>query len=247
MDFKNRTAVITGASRGIGRAIAIKLSELGANIVINYSGSMESAKTLSDELELKGIKVLAIKTDVSNIKQVEEMFETIYNNFGCIDFLINNAGITKDALMLRMTNEDFDRVIDVNLKGTFNCTKTASKYMIKQRQGKIINISSVVGVIGNIGQVNYASSKAGIIGLTKSAARELAGRGINVNAIAPGFIQTEMTDKINQKIKDDYINKIPLKKFGKPEDIANCVAFLCSEEANYITGQVINIDGGMVM
>jgi len=247
MDFKGKTAVVTGGARGIGRAIALKLGKNGANVVVNYSGSEEAAQALVEELVHLGTGAISIRADVSDLREVEEMFQKANEKFGSIDILVNNAGMTKDTLIMRMSEEDFSRVVDINLKGTFNCIKAASKYMLKQRSGKIVNISSVVGIIGNAGQANYAASKAGIIGITKSAAREFAGRNINVNAVAPGFIATTMTEVLSEKIKKEYMDKIPLKRFGDPEDVANAVAFLCSDESGYITGQVINIDGGMVM
>lgn len=247
MDFNGKNAVVTGGARGIGRAVALKLASLGASVVINFSGSESEAVKVSGEIERAGARALVIKADVSKSIDVKKMFETIASNFGSIDMLVNNAGITRDGLLMRMSDDDFDRVIDVNLKGTFNCIKFASKYMIKQRYGKIVNIASIAGLCGNAGQCNYAASKAGVIGLTKSAAKELAGRNINVNAIAPGFITTAMTDIMPEKIKNGYMDNIPLKRFGKPEDVAQLAAFLCSSGSDYITGQVINIDGGMVM
>lgn len=247
MDLKGKNAVITGGARGIGRAIALKIASLGANVIINYSGSEDAACEVAEEIEKTGVRALTIKADVSNSIEVKKIFETAVSNFDSIDILVNNAGITRDGLLMRMSDEDFDRVIDINLKGTFNCIKFASKYMMKQRYGKIVNIASVVGLCGNAGQCNYAASKAGVIGLTKSAAKELAGRNINVNAIAPGFIATSMTDAIPEKIKNEYMDNIPLKRFGNPEDVAQLAAFLCSSDSDYITGQVINIDGGMVM
>lgn len=245
--FNNKTAVITGASRGIGKAIALKLSSLGANIVVNFSSSPEKALELVSSIEQNGGKAIALKADVKKIDQVEKMFEESHQKFGSIDFLINNAGITRDNLLLRMAEKDFDDVLQTNLKGAFNCIKCASKIMLKQRSGKIVNISSVIGLIGNAGQANYAAAKAGMIGLTKSAAKEFASRNINVNAVAPGFIKTDMTDVLNEKTKEAILSQIPLGTFGSPEDVADVVAFLCSEQARYITGQVINVDGGMVM
>lgn len=247
MDLKGKTAVVTGGTGGIGRAVAKKLGTMGADVVINYRGSDEDAQKVVEELAAMGLMAFPFKTDVSDLNQVVSMFDAVYDKFGSVDILVNNAGINRDGLILRMTEEDFDRVVDVNLKGTFNCIKAASRYMIKQRRGKIVNVSSVVGITGNAGQANYAASKAGIIGLTKSAAKELSSRGINVNAVAPGFIITNMTEKLPDKIKNEYVDKIPLKRCGNPEDVAECVAFLCSSGSDYITGQVINIDGGMVM
>lgn len=245
--LKGKNAIVTGASRGIGRAIALKLAEKGANIVINYRSNKEKAEELVKEIEAKGVKALAIEGDVSIFSEAESMVNTAFEQLGSVDILVNNAGITKDTLILRMKEEEFDKVIEVNLKGAFNCLKHASKIMMKQRSGKIINISSVVGLVGNQGQINYAAAKAGIIGMTKSAAKELASRGINVNAVAPGFISTDMTAVLSEKVKEGAVNTIPLKRLGNPEDVANAVTFLASDEAEYITGQVINVDGGMVM
>lgn len=247
MDLTGKNAIVTGSARGIGREIALHLGSLGANLVINYAGNYEKAQNVVDELIKMGVKAIPVKCDVSDITQVEKMCGKCVDEFGSIDILVNNAGIFKDSLILRMTDEDFDKVISINLKGTFNCIKAASKYMIKKRSGKIVSISSVVGIIGNAGQANYSASKAGIIGLTKSAAREFAGRNININAVAPGFITTDMTNSLPEKIKNEYMDKIPLKKYGSPKDIAKCVAFLCSSDSDYITGQVINVDGGLVM
>ncbi|WP_102399310.1 3-oxoacyl-[acyl-carrier-protein] reductase [Haloimpatiens massiliensis] len=245
--LKGKNAIVTGASRGIGRAIALKLAEKGVNIVINYRSNKEKAEELVKEIEAKGVKALAIEGDVSIFSEAESMVNTAFEQLGSVDILVNNAGITKDTLILRMKEEEFDKVIEVNLKGAFNCLKHASKIMMKQRSGKIINISSVVGLVGNQGQINYAAAKAGIIGMTKSAAKELASRGINVNAVAPGFISTDMTAVLSEKVKEGAVNTIPLKRLGNPEDVANAVTFLASDEAEYITGQVINVDGGMVM
>ena len=245
--MNNKVAVVTGGSRGIGRAIALELAEEGYFVVINYNGSAKRADEVKKELEEKNGQAAIVQCDVSDFQACEEFIKNIISEYKTIDVLVNNAGITKDGLLMRMTEEDFDSVIDTNLKGTFNCVRFASRYMMKQRQGRIINISSVVGVAGNAGQVNYAASKAGIIGLTKSAARELASRNITVNAIAPGFIETDMTNVLSEEIKEKSVSQIPLGKFGKPEDIAAAAAFLASEKAGYITGQVIHVDGGMVM
>ncbi|MBW6409849.1 3-oxoacyl-[acyl-carrier-protein] reductase [Clostridium weizhouense] len=245
--LKGKCAIITGAARGIGKAIALKLASLGANIVLNYRSSEDEAKIVAAEIEKMGVEVLTVKGDISNLNEVENLINTAKERFGIIDIIVNNAGITKDTLILRMKEEDFDSIIDVNLKGVFNCLKSVTPVMVKQKHGKIINISSVVGVVGNAGQVNYAASKAGVIGMTKSLAKELGGRGINVNAVAPGFIETDMTSTLGDKVKEEAKKNIPLKKFGTTEDVAGVVAFLASEDSKYITGQVINVDGGMVM
>lgn len=245
--LKDKVAIVTGGTRGIGRAIALKLADQGANIVINYRNSDKEAEELKAILEEKGVKVLTVKCDISNFEDSKNLMNKCKEVFGKIDILVNNAGITKDTLIMRMKEEDFDSVIDVNLKGTFNCAKHASAIMLKQRFGKIINMTSVVGIAGNAGQVNYAASKAGVIGLTKSLAKELGSRGITVNAVAPGFINTDMTASLSEKVKEEASKNIPLKRLGDPEDVANLVGFLASDAANYITGQVINVDGGMVM
>lgn len=245
--LKDKVAIVTGGTRGIGRAIVLKLADKGANIVINYRNSDKEAEELKAILEEKGVKVLTVKCDISNFEDSKNLMNKCKEEFGKIDILINNAGITKDALIVRMKEEDFDGVIDVNLKGTFNCAKHASAIMLKQKFGKIINMTSVVGITGNAGQANYAASKAGVIGLTKSLARELGSRGITVNAVAPGFIDTDMTASLSEKVKEEASKNIPLKKLGNPDDVANLVEFLASDAANYITGQVINVDGGMVM
>ena len=245
--LKDKVAIVTGGTRGIGRAIALKLADHGANIVINYRNSDKEAEELKAILEEKGVKVLAVKCDISNFEDSKNIMDKCKEVFGKIDILVNNAGITKDTLIMRMKEEDFDNVIDVNLKGTFNCAKHASAIMLKQRFGKIINMTSVVGIAGNAGQVNYAASKSGVIGLTKSLAKELGSRGITVNAVAPGFINTDMTASLSEKVKEEASKNIPLKRLGDPEDVANLVGFLASDAANYITGQVINVDGGMVM
>ncbi|MDD6796467.1 MAG: 3-oxoacyl-[acyl-carrier-protein] reductase [Clostridiaceae bacterium] len=240
-------AVITGATGGIGKAVAIKLAKLGADIVINYRSNLEEAEKLQKEIEGFGVKSILVHGDVSKDEDAKNLINVAKETFGKIDILVNNAGITKDSLILRMKEEDFDKVINVNLKGTFNCLKYVSSVMARQRHGKIINVSSVVGVNGNAGQVNYSASKAGVIGMTKSLAKELGGRGVNVNAIAPGFIKTNMTDCLSDKVKDELVKNIPLKRLGEPEDAASLIAFLASKEADYITGQVINVDGGMVI
>lgn len=247
MKLKGKVALITGASSGIGRAIALKFAFEGAIVIVNYSGNAESAQKVVEEINSSGGKAESIKCDVANYDDVKNMIDNIIEKYNSIDILVNNAGITKDNLIMRMNVEDFNRVIDVNLKGCFNTIKCASRYMIKQKYGKIINMSSVIGITGNAGQANYAASKAGVIALTKSAAKEFASRNINVNAIAPGYIETRMTEVLNDKIKEEIIDKIPLKKAGNPEDVAKTALFLACDESNYITGQVINVDGGMVM
>ncbi|MFP4456037.1 MAG: 3-oxoacyl-[acyl-carrier-protein] reductase [Clostridia bacterium] len=240
-----RVALITGASRGIGREIALALAKEGYSLAINYF--VQDEDLLELEQELQSAKYKLYKADVSDYHQVEEMIKSVHKDFKQIDVLVNNAGITKDNLLMRMTEDEFDSVIDVNLKGTFNCIKHISRIMLRQRSGVIINLSSITGVSGNAGQANYSASKAGVIGLTKSVAKELASRNIRVNAIAPGFIQTAMTEKLNEKVKESMLNKIPLKRYGSTEDVANLVVFLASDKSNYITGQVIHVDGGMVM
>ncbi|MCY6353702.1 3-oxoacyl-[acyl-carrier-protein] reductase [Clostridium sp. ZS2-4] len=242
-----KNAVVTGASRGLGRAIALKLAELGANVILNYRSSANSVEEVVKAIEEKGVKALAVQGDVSSFEDAKNIIDAAVKNFGSIDILVNNAGITKDGLLMRMKEEDFDNVIEVNLKGVFNCTRHAVPIMMKQRSGRIINISSVVGIAGNAGQANYAAAKAGIIGFTKSTAKEIASRGITVNAIAPGFIQTDMTDVLSDKVKETIMTSIPLKKLGEPEDVAETTAFLASPAAKYITGQVISVDGGMHM
>lgn len=245
--LEGRVAVVTGASRGIGREVALTLAKYGADVIVNYNGSEEKAKEVVAEIETLGRKAIAIKASVSSMDEVSQMIDETVEKFGKIDILVNNAGITKDNLVLKMTEDDFDAVIDTNLKGTFLCMKQVYRLMMKQRYGRIINMSSVIGVSGNAGQVNYAASKAGVIGMTKSLARELGTRGVTVNAIAPGFIETEMTDVLSDKVKQEIEGQIPLKRMGQVQDVAEAVAFLASDKAAYITGQVLHVDGGMVM
>jgi len=245
--MERKTVLITGASRGIGKEIALEFARKGYNIVVNYVGEVPDLEETKKELEINGIETLFIQGDVTNFDSWKEIAEEVINKFGSIDVLVNNAGITKDGLLLRMTEEDFDKVINVNLKGTFNVTKNIIPYMSKQRSGRIVSLASVVGVTGNAGQANYAASKAGIIGFTKTCAKEFASRNILVNAIAPGFVDTMMTGVLSDNIKEGILNQIPLKRMATPQEIAKLVYFLGSEENTYITGQVINIDGGMVM
>ena len=241
------TALITGATRGIGKAIAIKLSKEGYDIAINYRKENEELNNLKKEIEENNVKCEFVKGDVSNYEDAERFVKETVQKLGSIDVLVNNAGITKDMLLMRMKKEDFEQVIDTNLVGTFNVTKNAINYMMKARKGNIVNMSSVVGISGNSGQTNYSASKAGIIGFTKSLAKEVASRNIRVNAVAPGFIKTDMTDSLKDDIKDEISKNIPLKRMGTAEDVANVVRFLVSEDSSYITGQVIQVDGGMVI
>jgi len=243
----NKVAFITGGARGIGREIAITLAENGFDIVINYRGENEPISLLKEEIESKNVKFFSVQGDVSKYEDAERMIKEIIEKFTRIDVLVNNAGITKDTLLMRMQKEDFEDVINVNLVGTFNITKNVIPYMMKQRDGRIINLASVVGISGNAGQANYAASKAGIIGFTKSLAKEVGSRNILVNAVAPGFIETKMTEVLKPEIKEEIIKNIPLRRTGKTKDVANVVKFLASEDSSYITGQVIHIDGGMLM
>lgn len=245
--LNGKTAIVTGASRGIGRAIACKLAAQGAAVVVNYNGSKDKAKEVEQEIRQAGGTASIYQCNVADYAQCEKFIQDVIQEYGRLDILVNNAGITKDGLLMKMSKEDFDQVIDTNLKGAFHTIRFASRQMLKQRSGRIINMSSVSGVAGNAGQANYAASKAGLIGLTKAAARELASRGITVNAIAPGFIETDMTDVLPEKAKEASVAQIPLGRFGKPEQVAAAAAFLASEEAGYITGQVLHVDGGMVM
>jgi 3-oxoacyl-[acyl-carrier protein] reductase len=245
--LEGKVALVTGGSRGIGRAIAICLAEAGANVVVNYAGNEAAAAEVAAHIESLGRKALIIKANVGNSAEVDAMVKKTLEAFGQLDILVNNAGITRDNLIMRMKDEEFDEVINTNLKGVFNCVRSVTRTMMKQRSGRIINISSVVGSMGNPGQANYVAAKAGVIGLTKSAARELASRGITVNAIAPGFITTDMTDKLSDEMKAQLLLQIPLARFGQPDDIAKTVLFLASNEASYMTGQTLHIDGGMYM
>jgi len=245
MDLTGKCALVTGASRGIGRAIAVALAKAGADVAINYAGNAEAAKQTENLCAAYGVNTLVIKADVANAEECKSMIDCVKAHFGKLDILVNNAGITRDKLMIGMSETDFTEVIDTNLKGSFLCMQLASKLMIKQRYGRIINLSSVVGLHGNVGQVNYAASKAGVIGMTKSAAKELASRNITVNAVAPGMIETDMTAVIPEKAKEAMMAGIPAGRAGAPEEIADMVAFLASDKAAYITGQVISVDGGM--
>ena len=247
MHLGNKVAIITGGSRGIGRAVALQLAQNGASVVVNYAGNAAAAQEVVNLIIAKGGQAIAVQADVANSDAVDAMVKQTIDTFGRIDILVNNAGITKDTLLMRMKEEDWDAVLDTNLKGIFHCTKAVSRIMMKQKSGRIINMTSVVGIIGNAGQANYAAAKAGVIGFTKSMAKELASRNITVNAIAPGFITTDMTSVLSDQVKTDLANSIPMGKLGSPEDIAYAVVFLSSDYANYITGQTLNVDGGMVM
>lgn len=244
---EKKVAVVTGASRGIGRAIACELAKRGIYVVINYAGSKEKAEEVKAEIEADGGEAETVQCNVADFEACQTFLKDVAKQHGHIDILVNNAGITKDGLLMGMSEEDFAKVLDTNLKGTFNCIRHVSRQMLKQKSGRIINMASVVGICGNAGQANYAASKAGVIGLTKSAAKELASRHITVNAIAPGFIQTDMTAVLSDKVKEETAKMIPMGSFGEPEDIAKAVAFLASEDARYITGQVLCVDGGMAI
>lgn len=247
MENVEKAALVTGASRGIGRAVAIALAKKGYAVAVNYAGSQKAAEDVKAAIEAEGGRAIVIQGDVSKAEDVEKVFAAVKAEFGRLDVLVNNAGITRDSLLLRMKEENWDAVIDTDLKSGFLAIKAAAPIMMKQRKGTIINIASVVGITGNVGQINYSAAKAGVIGMTKTAAKELAARGIRVNAVAPGFIETSMTDVIPEKIREDMIHSVPLGRMGQAEDVANAVCFLASEEASYITGQVLKVDGGMVM
>ncbi|KXA47377.1 3-oxoacyl-[acyl-carrier-protein] reductase [Staphylococcus simulans] len=243
----SKSALVTGASRGIGRSIALQLAEEGYNVAVNYAGNKDKAEAVVAEIKDKGVEAFAIQADVANPDEVKDMIQEVVKQFGSLDVLVNNAGITRDNLLMRMKEQEWDDVINTNLKGVFNCIQKATRQMMKQRSGAIINLSSVVGAVGNPGQANYVATKAGVIGLTKTAARELASRNITVNAVAPGFIVSDMTDALNDDLKDQMKSQIPLGRFGEDTDIANTVAFLASDKAKYITGQTIHVNGGMFM
>ena len=247
MLLDGKTALVTGASRGIGRAIALRLAAEGARVAINYAGNVKAAEEVKGAVEAAGGAAILCQADISDSAAVEAMVADVVKEFGTIDILVNNAGITRDTLLMRMKDEDFAKVLDTNLKGVFYCTKAVAKLMMKKRSGRIVNMASVVGLVGNAGQTNYAAAKAGVIGFSKSAARELASRGITVNVVAPGFIGTDMTAVLPEAVKEKTLAGIPLGKMGEPEDVANAVLFLASDQASYITGQVVNVDGGMVM
>ncbi|HEG7120805.1 TPA: 3-oxoacyl-[acyl-carrier-protein] reductase [Staphylococcus aureus] len=242
-----KSALVTGASRGIGRSIALQLAEEGYNVAVNYAGSKEKAEAVVEEIKAKGVDSFAIQANVADADEVKAMIKEVVSQFGSLDVLVNNAGITRDNLLMRMKEQEWDDVIDTNLKGVFNCIQKATPQMLRQRSGAIINLSSVVGAVGNPGQANYVATKAGVIGLTKSAAREIASRGITVNAVAPGFIVSDMTDALSDELKEQMLTQIPLARFGQDTDIANTVAFLASDKAKYITGQTIHVNGGMYM
>ena len=247
MLLDGKTALVTGASRGIGRAIALCLAAEGARVAINYAGNVKAAEEVKASVEAAGGTAILCQADIADSAAVEAMIADVVKEFGAIDILVNNAGITRDALLMRMKDEDFAKVLDTNLKGVFYCTKAVSKLMMKKRSGRIVNMASVVGLVGNAGQTNYAAAKAGVIGFSKSAAKELASRGITVNVVAPGFIGTDMTAGLPESVKEKMLTDIPLGRMGEPEDVANAVLFLASDQASYITGQVVNVDGGMVM
>ncbi|PTK89104.1 3-oxoacyl-[acyl-carrier-protein] reductase [Staphylococcus gallinarum] len=242
-----KSALVTGASRGIGRSIALQLADEGYNVAVNYAGSKDKADAVVEEIKAKGVDSFAIQANVANGDEVKAMIKDVVNQFGSVDVLVNNAGITRDNLLMRMKEQEWDDVIDTNLKGVFNCIQKVTPQMLRQRSGAIINLSSVVGAVGNPGQTNYVATKAGVIGMTKSVARELASRSITVNAVAPGFIVSDMTDALSDELKEQMLDQIPLARFGEDKDIANTVAFLASDKAKYITGQTIHVNGGMFM
>ncbi|MCG3419129.1 3-oxoacyl-[acyl-carrier-protein] reductase [Oceanobacillus jordanicus] len=245
--LQGKNALVTGASRGIGREIALELARQGANVAVNFSGNEAKAQEVVEEIKAIGRNAIKVQADVANETCVKEMVKEVIGEFGTLDILVNNAGVTRDNLLMRMKEEEFDQVINTNLKGVFICTKAVTRQMMKQKSGQIINVSSIVGVSGNPGQANYVAAKAGVIGLTKTTAKELASRNIRVNAVAPGFISTDMTDALTEEQQAGMLDMIPLGKLGKPEEVAKVVRFLASEDASYITGQTIHIDGGMVM
>ena len=247
MLLDGKTALVTGASRGIGRAVALCLAAEGARVAINYAGNVKAAEEVKASIEAAGGTAILCQADIADSAAVEAMVADVVKEFGAIDILVNNAGITRDTFLMRMKDEDFAKVLDTNLKGVFYCTKAVAKLMMKKRSGRIVNMASVVGLVGNAGQTNYAAAKAGVIGFSKSAARELASRGITVNVVAPGFIGTDMTAGLPESVKEKMLTDIPLGRMGEPEDVANAVLFLASDQASYITGQVVNVDGGMVM
>lgn len=247
MSLTGKCAVVTGASRGIGRAIALELASQGAKVVVNYSGSADKAQQVVEEIQANGGEAIAVQANVASADSVQQLMQKALETYGSIDILVNNAGITRDNLLMRMKDDEWDDVMNTNLKGVFLCIKAVSRQMMKQRAGRIINISSIVGIAGNPGQANYVAAKAGVIGLTKTTAQELASRNILVNAIAPGFITTEMTEGLPEELKQAMLRQIPLAKLGQPEDIAKAVVFFASDSANYITGQTLQVDGGMVM
>ncbi|MFD1178090.1 3-oxoacyl-[acyl-carrier-protein] reductase [Paenibacillus puldeungensis] len=245
--LQGKTALVTGASRGIGRSIALAFAEAGADVAVNYAGNAEAAASVVAEIEALGVKAFSVKAHVGSIEEFETMVKAVLDAWGRIDILVNNAGITRDNLIMRMKEDEFDQVIETNLKGVFNGIKAVTRPMMKQRFGRIINISSVVGVIGNVGQANYVAAKAGVIGLTKASARELASRNITVNCVAPGFIKTDMTDELSEELRQGMLSNIPLGRLGQPEEIGNVAVFLASDSASYMTGQTLHVDGGMYM
>ncbi|MCC3381389.1 3-oxoacyl-[acyl-carrier-protein] reductase [Paenibacillus farraposensis] len=245
--LSGKTALVTGASRGIGRSIALALAEAGANVAVNYAGNEAAAAEVAEQIRAKGVEAITVQANVGRADEADRLIKDVADAWGKIDILVNNAGITRDNLIMRMKEEEFDQVIETNLKGVFNCLKAVTRPMMKQRFGRIINISSVVGVLGNAGQANYVAAKAGVIGLTKSSAKELASRGITVNCVAPGFIDTDMTQVLSDDLRDSMLGGIPLARLGRPEEIANVVLFLASDASSYMTGQTLHVDGGMYM